>query len=95
MSDEHERAWLEGNRAAWAALLSECLKNLGQEDRDAHSWRLEREAAVLALRCEIRECGGDTDWPDDLHLADVISNHLAPLLDEVEWTEPDLRGDDN
>ena len=39
----------------------------------------ERAAVVALLRWE---CGkdGDNDWPDELHLADVIERHLLNYL---------------
>lgn len=36
----------------------------------------ERVAAVAMLRLECAEYG-DNDWPDTLHLADIIEKHLA------------------
>jgi predicted secreted protein len=40
---------------------------------------LEREAAVQALREMCRDFG-DNDWPEDLHLADILDKHLAKHL---------------
>ena len=61
-------------------MLRECLRNLGDTERDAHSWRLEREAAVTSLRA-LCAAYGDNDWPDGLALEDVIDKHLARHLD--------------
>lgn len=38
--------------------------------------RREREAAVAMLRVECAAYD-DNDWPDNLHLADIIEKHLA------------------
>ncbi len=75
----NEQDWTSGNRAAWAHMLQTCLSQLGGEDRNRDSWRLEREAAIAALR-RICEEHGDNDWPEDLHLADIIEKHLADHL---------------
>lgn len=78
-SDEHERGWCEGNRAAYRALLAECLKHLGAEG-DAHRWAVERADVVAVLR---RVCAewGDNEWGDNLHLGDVIEKHLECYLE--------------
>ena len=68
----------EGAKAAWRTMLNMCLRELGSNDPDADRarWMSERAETVAMLR---RVCGehGDNDWPDDLHLADVIDKHLA------------------
>ena len=72
-----ETAYIQGSRAAWLQMLRECLRNLSYSgnEAEAHDWILEREATVAALR-ELCAEHGDNDWPDDLHLADVINKHL-------------------
>jgi hypothetical protein len=44
--------------------------------------RREREVAVAMLRIECAEYD-DNDWPDNLHLADVIEKHLARSAHEA------------
>lgn len=70
-----------GQRAAWQQILGECIQQLGYETLEvsAVSWIKEREATVAALRSAC-EAHGDNDWPDDLHLADVIEKHLCRHL---------------
>lgn len=93
-----ERSWQMGRKSAYTALLRQCLRELGA-DRDDPEQELamrvvERQETVVALR-ELCEDFGDNDWPDELHLGDVIEKHLArPLyrnvstaLEEVE-SEP-------
>ena len=58
--------------------------NLGARERYNEKllfWLQEREIAIIVLR---RLCAehGDNDWPDELHLADVIEKHLANHLAE-------------
>jgi hypothetical protein len=59
----------------------------------------ELEAHENATRKQLRiECAelGDNDWPDDLHLADVVEKHLArpaaARIDELEEERDDARG---
>jgi hypothetical protein len=78
-----EQDWNEGNRAAYVAMLGECCRQLGYDDIEAAkaSWIREREATVAALRQACKEFGNsDSNWPDNLHLADILDKHLLPLL---------------
>lgn len=84
MSDSEEQAYVQGSANAWRAMLQQCIMNLGGEDRDRESWRLERADVVSALRNLCRDFG-DNDWDDDMRLADVIERHLAKdLYDAIE-----------
>jgi hypothetical protein len=76
-----EQAWLAGNRAAWASMLRLCIRELGYEGRMLESLVIEREATVVALRGACKE-HGDNDWTNDVHLADVVENHLRRHLDD-------------
>ena len=81
--DSNEDYYMRGSRAAWSTMLQQCITHLGYTGRTLESLILEREAAVAALR-SICEDYGDNDWPDNLHLADVIEKHLGRVLDEQE-----------
>lgn len=86
MTDEQEKRdemWERGNRAAWVGLLEECLRHLGYKSEEGAkvAWISERERAVGMLR-QVCEIHGDNDWPDDLHLADVIEKHLWDNLED-------------
>lgn len=76
MTDHEEQDFVLGHRAALAGVVSHCVRELGYAGRTAESFVAEREAVIPALR---RICAehGDNDWPDDLHLADIIEKHLA------------------
>jgi hypothetical protein len=84
-TDEGERVWIRGHRAAWTSVLQRCLMELGYEDTEATraKWILEREATVAALRSVCAD-HGDNDWDEHLHLADVIEKHLARHLEPSE-----------
>ena len=77
MTEEEEKTYLKGSRMAWILMLGQCLKHLGIDDPETQhaAWVAERELTVSALR---DVCGefGDNDWPDNLHLADVVEKHL-------------------
>lgn len=74
MTEAEEKAYVRGQRAVWCDLLRQAVRALGA-DGDAERWRIEREETVAMLR-QVCEHHGDNDWPDDLHLADVIDKHL-------------------
>jgi hypothetical protein len=81
MTFGEEQAYIAGQRAALAAMLQQCIRDLGHSDTRPEYFIAERLAAVAALR---RVCAahGDNDWPDNLHLADVIEKHLERHLPE-------------
>lgn len=84
--DDRDELWRRGNRAAWMRLFSMALGELGYDNPEfatQHAWILEREATVAALR-SLCEDFGDNDWPDNLHLADVIEKHLGRYLESDE-----------
>ena len=78
MDKQGELNYERGNRAAWLSMLGECLRQLGYEDHETQkvAWVKEREATIAALRSAC-EAHGDNEWPDDLHLADVVEKHLV------------------
>lgn len=82
MSDDlHEPSYTEGQRAALRSMLSDILHRLGYDEslKAAHMVS-EREAAIATLRTLCRE-HGDNDWPDNLHLSDIIEKHLGRHLE--------------
>jgi predicted secreted protein len=62
-------------------IMLECARELGEDDplRKAAVYIAEREQAVAALR-ELCAEHGDNDWPDNLHLADIIRKRLGRHL---------------
>ena len=77
----NERHYIDGSRAAWSFMLTQCLQHLGESVMDAGSsrWVVEREEARLALR-RVCEEFGDANWTSDMNLADVIEKHLVPYI---------------
>lgn len=85
-AEAFEGAYMRGSRAAWRAMLGECLKNLDyNDDPEAMRlrWILEREDAVAQLRM-LCDDFGDNDWPDSLYLGDAIEKHLGNYLEAEE-----------
>jgi len=76
--DAHEE---RGSRGAWVEMLEHCCRALGykSEEGSRAGWISERERTISTLRMACDEFG-DNDWPDDLHLADVVEKHLARHL---------------
>jgi hypothetical protein len=70
-----EQDYVNGSQRAWITILSLAVRELGPENSNADRWRVERAETVAMLR---QVCGvhGDNDWPDNLHLGDVIEKHL-------------------
>jgi hypothetical protein len=75
-----ERAYSEGRKAAYTQIMLECMRRVGGESVDAVALLAERQGAIATLRDLCAEYG-DNDWPDDLHLVDIIEKHLARHLE--------------
>ena len=90
MSDEtvqeaHERGYVEGRRRTLLNQLTQALHDLiglGTPRDDllqVAALTLERQETINKLR-EVCAAYGDNEWPDNLHLADVVEKHLARHL---------------
>ncbi len=80
--EERDEQFTQGHRRAWLSMLKTCFRELGYDDpavRDV-TWVAERTEAIAMLR-QVCERHGDLDWPDDLHLADIIEKHLWNSLE--------------
>lgn len=83
MTESEERAYIQGQRAVWLSVMRVAIRELCDDgiDLDPVTMLAEREAAIAALR-DVCEDHGDNDWDEDLHLADIIRNHLQKHLEE-------------
>ena len=83
--DEHEKteeAYLRGSDRAYLNIIAECRRQLGSIGKSAlEDWSIERAEVVLKLR-EICSRFHASEWPDDLHLVDVIEKYLMPAIEE-------------
>jgi len=81
VTEKEEEIYLRADKDAMALVLGLTLTHLGIEDPRAAGarWVMERMPAVSQLR-SLCEDFGDNDWPDNLHLADVIEKHLGRHL---------------
>jgi hypothetical protein len=81
LSSAREEGYVAGVRSAALAQLRHALGELGYEGTEAEhaKWILEREQVVALLR---RVCAehGDNEWPNNLHLRDVLDKHLLRYL---------------
>jgi hypothetical protein len=76
-ADHDDMMWMRGERAALTGILEDCLRKLGYDSAEGSrvAWISERERTVAMLR-QVCDIHGDNDWPNDLHLADVVEKHL-------------------
>lgn len=77
-----EKDYTDGRRMSLIGVVRHCLRELGTNyDISKLSMITEREEAISKPR-EICEEHGDNDWPNDLHLVDILEKHLLRHLDE-------------
>lgn len=81
MDEKEEKAYEDGRRSAYRSLMSECARELEGDERRLAALVAERADAVRVLRDLCAEHGSN-DWPDNLHLSDVIERHLGRYLPE-------------
>ena len=80
-----ERDYLTGYQAACRSMLQHISRHLG---KNAKASELKLELAEA--RAELRKLCGELNcntWSDSLHLADVISKHLAPRVRYLELAD--------
>lgn len=83
INERVEDAYQLGIRAAWTAVLRDCLYHLGYSSQEGEkiAWIKEREEAINILR-QVCARYGDNDWEENLHLGDVIEKHLWKHLSD-------------
>ncbi len=72
-----EAMYLLGQQSVWCEILRMTIKNLPEADQE--KFRLERLETIAWLRIYCEDYG-DNDWPDELHLTDIINKHLLDRL---------------
>lgn len=83
MTPKEEEAYLAGGNSAWRTILAEALRHLhGGDDWTKERLVLERSAAIASLRTLCRKLGDD-EWPDNLHLVDIIEKHVVPHIIDI------------
>ena len=75
----YDQGYVDGRRTALLRVIDRILLDYEIDTKTTRRARLEIERAetVSALR-RLCEEHGDNDWPDDLHLGDVIEKHVYP-----------------
>ena len=76
-----------GQQSVYKHLLEIAIRNL--PEAKAESYRMERLDTISWLRTQC-ELYGDNDWPDDLHLIDILNKHL---LDRLIYARLNYEGD--
>lgn len=79
-----ESAYERGQQAAYRRIISECSRELPEDERNLAHMAEERAQARRLLKELARELGIPDDWPDNLHLADVIEKRIMRQLPERE-----------
>lgn len=76
MTNEEEKAYIQGRRSAWTTMLGECIDHLDPENKLFKMTVLmkEREGAVAALKILCHNLGLENDWAPKDHLVDIIHN---------------------
>lgn len=91
MNEQEEAAYILGQKSLARELLSLALKELNGEDLTLEGLIAERVDAIATLRRVCRDLG-DNDWPDNLHLSDIMEKHLIRScldhlaeIEKLEW----------
>jgi hypothetical protein len=79
----NEADYLKGQKAAYASIIRECARNLSGEDLSAELMAVERAEVIIALRLMCEGFKIPNDWPDDMHLGDVILKYIRPRVQEM------------
>ena len=72
-----ETYYMMGQRQALVSQMRWIIREIGcPEDFTAEARIIEREEALIALRQKCQDSGKPSNFPDDLHLADIIQKYL-------------------
>lgn len=75
-----EKAYLAGRESAAREMMRAVLGLMPRGlDRTAAAIAVELSETRASLRALCADLG-DTDWPEDLHLVDVIEKHVRPHI---------------
>lgn len=72
-----EESYLWGQKQLLVSQMREIIRQLGYPtDMTIEARIIEREEALIALKQKCQDAGKPTNWPDGLHLADIINKYL-------------------
>lgn len=99
MTENEERAYVDGMTSVYRELLGVALRGLHREPmpetlESAQKRIAQLETHLTDVRGTLRRlCAdyGDNDWDDDLHLSDVLEKHLVCYFLDEEDQEDDGR----
>jgi hypothetical protein len=79
--DTSERMFVDGQRALAAYVLGSIRDRLDEGSATLAALLSERIATVRALRLLCEQIGARNDWPNTLHLADVVEKYIGRHLE--------------
>lgn len=76
----HLRRLIDIPEELQASLTFHGLPLKDEVNRRTEGWESEREQAVKLLREISRYLGDKSEWPDELHMYDILDKHIRPYL---------------
>ena len=77
LQEVREESYQWGQKQLLIFQMREIIRQLGYPaDMTIEARIIEREEALIALRQKCQDAGEPSNFPDDLHLADIIQKYL-------------------
>ena len=77
LQEVREESYQWGQKQLLVSQMREIIRQLGYPaDMTIEARIIEREEALIALRQKCLDAGKPSNFPDDLHLADIINKYL-------------------
>ena len=77
LQEVREESYQWGQKQLLVSQMREIIRQLGYPpDMTIEARIIEREEALIALRQKFLDAGKPSNFPDDLHLADIIQKYL-------------------
>ena len=87
-----EQDYIDGRRAALSSLFHHFARELDGPEGDHASALAQLSATRAALRSLSRELNCN-NWPDNLHLADVVEKYIGRSEAVSEWIDANSKTD--
>jgi hypothetical protein len=68
-----QKAYIRGQKQVYLKLFGMASMELGYDENKRY---FDERAEVITKLRDLCEEHGDNDWPDNLHLSDIIEKHL-------------------
>jgi len=77
LQEVREESYLWGQKQLLVSQMREIIRQLGYPaDMTIEKRIIEREEALIALRQKCQDAGKPSNFPNDIHLADIIQKYL-------------------